>query len=583
MRIFPGCFHRSADASSDIHIQPRIIPLSVLVMLRSIIIYCLFLTVNVEYQYELDDTVDIIKVSHNNKRGCIHMLKKIFTFSLALVMMAGTLGLSTSAANTPSSWAATQVYEAIALNLVPIYLRWEYTKPVTRAEFCSLAVRLYEDLMHGLITGETSFIDTDDVNVSKAAFIGVVKGVGEGRFDPDATLTREQAATMLARLADSVGKPLAIKPAAFADNSSISAWALEAVGQCQAAAIMEGVGENKFSPADAYTREQSIATMLRLYKALNGTGKQQPEAVDSGRPTIYVIAKAMGSMYSIILQGGAIDAGREFDANVIITGIPDEASIEEQITILQNSASAKADAILIAVAHSEAEAFAVEKVYNTGIPIILIDTMANTDKYTSSFTTDNVEAGRSAAKELIRLLKEKGTPENAKGTVAVQIGITASKPIIDRLIGFREYWNSNAPANWVIDWDNTQVNDGDISKALFIARNFLTSYTDLIAFFTPNNGSTIGGVTALVESNRTDITMIGFDFSKEMEDIIRSGSFNASTIITNQYFMGYNGVKAAVDIINGGSVPKDNDTGVTVVNASNIDSPEVSRVVYGNR
>ena len=309
----------------------------------------------------------------------------------------------------------------------------------------------------------------------------------------------------------------------------------------------------------------------------------EPEPVVPGRPTIYVIVKAMGNAYWGILQAGAIDAGKEFGANVIITGIPDEARIEDQITLLQNAVSAKADAILIAVANSVAQASEVERAFDSGVPIILIDTMADTEKYTASFVTNNIAAGKSAAAELIRLLKEKGTAEDVKGTIAVQIGSSGSQTIIDRLQGFREYWDANAPANWVVDWDNMQVNDGDISKAIGIGQNFLTSYTDLIAFFTPNNGSTVGGVTALVEGNRTDITMVGFDFSKEMEDIIRSGDFTVSTMLQNQYFMGYDGVKAALDIIGGGSLARDNDTGLTVVNASNVDDPEVIIAAYGGR
>ena len=308
-----------------------------------------------------------------------------------------------------------------------------------------------------------------------------------------------------------------------------------------------------------------------------------PEPEAPGRPTIYVIVKAMGNAYWGILQAGAIDAGKEFDANVIITGIPDEARIEDQITLLQNAVSAKADAIIIAVASSVAQAAEVERAYDSGIPIILVDTMVATDKYTASFVTNNVAAGRSAAEELIRILRSNGTPENVRGTIAVQIGSSGSQTIIDRLAGFREYWDSNAPANWVVDWDGMQVNDGDISRAVGIGQNQLVAYPDLIAFFTPNNGSTVGAVTALVEANRTDIAMLGFDFSKEMEEIIRSGDFHVSTMLQNQYFMGFDGVSAALDLINGRTVPKDNDTGLTVVNASNVNDPEVIKAAFGGR
>jgi len=303
----------------------------------------------------------------------------------------------------------------------------------------------------------------------------------------------------------------------------------------------------------------------------------------SDRPTIYVIVKAMGNAYWGILQAGAIDAGKEFGANVIITGIPDEARIEDQITLLQNAVSARADAILIAVASSEAMAGAVEDAYDSGIPIILIDTMVNTDKYTASFITDNVSAGKTAAEELIRLLREKGIPDTQAGRVAVQIGSSGSQTIIQRNDGFREFWDANAPAAWTVDWAGMQVNDGDISKAVGIAQNQLVAYTDLLAMFAPNNGSTVGAVTALVEANRTDVVMLGFDFSREMEDIIRGGEFSVSTMLQNQYFMGFDGVKAALDVINGGSVPRDNDTGLTVVNASNVDDPDVIKAAFGGR
>ena len=51
----------------------------------------------------------------------------------------------------------------------------------------------------------------------------------------------------------------------FADNCMISPWALEYVGQVQAAGIMDGIGNNRFAPAGFYTIEQSITTLMRLY------------------------------------------------------------------------------------------------------------------------------------------------------------------------------------------------------------------------------------------------------------------------------------------------------------------------------
>ena len=193
----------------------------------------------------------------------MRIAKKIIAALLCFVIAAAN-GLTAFAA--PSSWAQEQVTAAIEENLVPQNLRSNYTQPMTRAEFSALAVALYE-IVNGEITGRITFTDTEDVNVEKAAYIGIVSGVGDNRFNPDETLTREQAAVMLSRLSDVISSipfpPFPRQPVNFADNDSISPWAAESVGRVLAAGIMSGVGDNRFAPNQPYTREQGIVTILK--------------------------------------------------------------------------------------------------------------------------------------------------------------------------------------------------------------------------------------------------------------------------------------------------------------------------------
>ncbi|MCL2153259.1 MAG: S-layer homology domain-containing protein [Oscillospiraceae bacterium] len=165
----------------------------------------------------------------------------------------------------PSFWAEEYVLAACEAGLVPQFLRSSYTQTMTRAEFCSLAVALYETVTGTELTERESFIDTVNADVEKIAAIGVVKGVGGGRFDPNSELTREQAATLLARLADAIGKPLAQSTASFGDMDSVSEWAVDAVGQLHGAGVITGYEDNCFWPHLPFSREQSIVTVLRLY------------------------------------------------------------------------------------------------------------------------------------------------------------------------------------------------------------------------------------------------------------------------------------------------------------------------------
>ena len=208
-------------------------------------------------------------------RRNIFMLRKTISLTLALMLALSTFSFSVHAADTPSSWAVEEVNKAISAKLVPAALQSNYVNPTTRAEFCALTVALYEEI-NGTITGRVTFTDTNDVNVEKMASLNVVSGVGNNKFDPGAMLTREQAATMLARLADALGKPIAKKTAAFNDDYDISSWALEAVGQMQSSGIMGGVGNNLFQPKGTYTREQCILTSLRTYNYIKRTAVTVP-------------------------------------------------------------------------------------------------------------------------------------------------------------------------------------------------------------------------------------------------------------------------------------------------------------------
>lgn len=194
-------------------------------------------------------------------------MRKIALIVLCIVISMVSLKGVIFATDSPSSWAAAQVNTAIEKGLVPPNLQYAYTQAINRAEFSALVIAFYEKI-RGEIQGRVSFDDTDDINVQKAAYIGVVTGIGNNNFDPNSQLTREQAAVMLSRLSDAIDHPFPTQAATFADNAEIASWALEGVGRVQAAGIMGGVGDNRFAPQGPYTREQSIVTIMRIFDAI---------------------------------------------------------------------------------------------------------------------------------------------------------------------------------------------------------------------------------------------------------------------------------------------------------------------------
>jgi len=170
--------------------------------------------------------------------------------------------------DTASNWARNYIQAAINNGFVPPAMQNNYTSNITRAEFAALVVAMYESIMGYEIMGRVPFVDTTDINVQKAAYLGIITGTGNNNFSPNMQFNREQAAVIVSRLAEAMGQPFPASTPTFADNAAISSWARQQAGQVQAAGIMAGVGGDRFNPQGTFTREQSIITMLRLYEHL---------------------------------------------------------------------------------------------------------------------------------------------------------------------------------------------------------------------------------------------------------------------------------------------------------------------------
>ena len=93
----------------------------------------------------------------------------------------------TEKGDLPSSWAVAQINEANAAGIVRVSFWGRYTQPATRAEFCTLAARLYKVVTSDTSTQLVKFSDTTDYNVMQMAGLGVVNGVGTADLTPTAS------------------------------------------------------------------------------------------------------------------------------------------------------------------------------------------------------------------------------------------------------------------------------------------------------------------------------------------------------------------------------------------------------------
>lgn len=102
--------------------------------------------------------------------------------------------------------------------------------------------------------------------VNWAAANGVVSGVSETGFGPNNALTREQLALILYRFAQYKGYDVAGTSdlAAYADGSSVSSWAAEAMGWAVDAGLISGVGGNQIAPTGTASRAQVAQILMNF-------------------------------------------------------------------------------------------------------------------------------------------------------------------------------------------------------------------------------------------------------------------------------------------------------------------------------
>lgn len=301
-----------------------------------------------------------------------------------------------------------------------------------------------------------------------------------------------------------------------------------------------------------------------------------------GRKNIYLIVKNLTSSYWNVVIDGVRDAGNELDCNIFSSGSASEMQWELQSSLIDKAISEGADAIILAPNDSVNLASKVSEVYCTGVPVVLVDTVVNTENYTICYMTDNLRAGQNAAEEMIKRFEESGISDDREAYVAIQIGASISQTINERVAGFCQYWTKNAPEKWKII-DEVKLNEGNEDSAVTCAEQLLDKYSNINGVFGTNNCSTVGFARVIKNRERKDIAVVGFDYSDEMKELIMDKDYNAATMLQRQYSMGQYAVQSALDALDGKkSDIKFVDTGVVTVNSSTISDSEIQEILSHN-
>ena len=239
---------------------------------------------------------------------------------------------------------------------------------------------------------------------------------------------------------------------------------------------------------------------------------------------------------------------------------PDKKDDAQQIERVNTAIAENANAILIAANGPDAITKSLEDAKAKGIKIIYVDSPANTPGE-ATFATNNEAGGKEAGTQMLKALQAAGKKSGKIGIVNVN---SATASTVAREKGFRSAFDGQGYTLLT-----TQYSDGDAAKSKEIADNYITQ--GCVGIFGANQGCTVGTGNS-IKGAGGNVVGVGFDKSDAIFSLIKAGSL-LCTKAQNPDVMGYDGVKAAVTVLSGGSITEKNvDTGVSVLNKSNLPS-----------
>ncbi len=308
-----------------------------------------------------------------------------------------------------------------------------------------------------------------------------------------------------------------------------------------------------------------------------GSGQTTQSQPAAGGKTlqIAVIPKGTTHEYWKSVHAGAVKAQQELTAagtpvNILWKGSVREDDRNGEIDVVETFLTQQVNGIVLAPLDSQALVQPVKDAAKQKVPVVIIDSGLNSQDYVSMAATDNEKGGMLGGQQLAKVL-------GGKGRVLLLPYAQGSASTEGREKGFLEAMKQN-PGITVLS--SNQYGGPTTDTAYKTSQNLLArfgSQTDGV--FASNETNTRGMRLALKDAGLLGkVKFVGFDAAPDLVQALQAKELQG-LVVQDPFKMGYLGVKTVVDAIQGKTVPKNIDTGVTLVTLDNINTPDVKTLL----
>ncbi len=269
-------------------------------------------------------------------------MKRLFTCAVALLCCLSLLATFASAAKVsvegyefPDNWSHDALVFAVE-NGILAGDKERNLHPddnITRAEMAAVLVRLLGATEAGDLSAYTDVHTTDWFYTELAAAVGagVFNGTSATTMEPNAAITREQAAVVLSRAFGVVSSERGTYQS-FGDWKQVSAYARDAVSAMKQFKIVNGYEDGTFRPRSPITRAEVAQLLYKLFDCIADT----PDEIPASGWVLYRGKEALPSTLTLdgtLILGPAMPAKLEVEdwkvsgTLVVRTGADTEADL----------------------------------------------------------------------------------------------------------------------------------------------------------------------------------------------------------------------------------------------------------------
>jgi ribose transport system substrate-binding protein len=267
---------------------------------------------------------------------------------------------------------------------------------------------------------------------------------------------------------------------------------------------------------------------------------------------VALIMKAASNPFFARMETGARQAADSLGINLMVGSTTRETDIEQQISIVENMIVQSVQAILIAPSDSKAIVNVLKKAQRQNIFIINIDNRIDAETARAAeldiecyIGVDNALGGQMAGEYLVGLLDGKGNVAMLEGIRGVDNAEARKSGFLKSIKNTEIKLVASQSANWAQD------------EGLDVFANMLQAFPNINGLFCANDMMALGAMQAIEQAGKTgQIFVASYDNLKAAQQAILANKLHG-TIEQHPEIMGFEGIVAAHNLIEGKSIPQE--------------------------